>query len=439
MKKRIHTVVMLGMVIGTMLLAATGCGKTKNSDNTEDTGTDASIGTDTETVTGLSEAPENGAQPELWTPADYVSDELMAEADMWQSCDDTALAAVMRKAEAGEAVTICCIGGSITQGTISDGTSDSLIENKKCYADLFFSWWEHTFPDTEFKLINAGIGATDSYLGVHRVQKDVLDDHPDLVLVEFSVNDSDGIFYKKSYDNLVRKIAQSDSAPAVMLLFMGQTNGVSAQQSHVLVGFNYKLPMISYGNVINAMLENGIYTEKELSADTLHPSALGHTIAGEILSKYLNAVYLQRNDYAEPAPFDFEPLTKQSYADAGLLDSTDISVDSPGSFREEKSFDAFPNGWLCSEGEGELTVTLKCRNLGILYCKETDQTGGQFDVYIDGERVQTLDADFTGGWGRYADAKEVFVSEEETEHTIMIRKAEGSTGDVIAILGFLVS
>ena len=57
---------------------------------------------------------------------------------------------------------------------------------------------------------------------MHRVNKDVLEYEPDLVLVEFSVNDEDSLFYKKTYDNLVRKILLSDSRPAVMLLMVPQ-------------------------------------------------------------------------------------------------------------------------------------------------------------------------------------------------------------------------
>lgn len=107
-------------------------------------------------------------------------------ADQWPSCDDTALAAVMKKAGSKEKVVIACIGGSITQGMISDGSSDAQLSFKKPYADIFFEWWTDTFPDTEFEFVNAGIGGTDSYLGVHRVKKDVLEYEPDLVLVEFS-------------------------------------------------------------------------------------------------------------------------------------------------------------------------------------------------------------------------------------------------------------
>ena len=61
----------------------------------------------------------------LAPPTAFLSEEDMALADMWPDCDDRALGAVMRKAEANEEVTIVCIGGSITQGTISGGDKDN--------------------------------------------------------------------------------------------------------------------------------------------------------------------------------------------------------------------------------------------------------------------------------------------------------------------------
>lgn len=381
--------------------------------------------------------PENMQNAGIVPLTDYVSEEEMARADMWDSCDDTALAAVMKKAAAGEKVTIACIGGSITQGTISSGSDDSEVGFKKCYADLFFEWWSETFPDTEFEFINAGIGATDSYLAVHRVQKDVLDYHPDLVLVEFSVNDDGSAGSKITYDNLVRKILLSEDHPAVMLLFMGQTNGSTAQDVHVLIGFHYKLPMVSYTNVINDMIVNGVYTEKQLSGDTVHPSAMGHAITAEILWKYLNSVYAQMDSFGQPQLFDIEPVTYEGYLDAEILDSGNLTPDDLGTFEESSRFDAFPNDWTCEEGEGNLTFTVNCRNLGILYYCTTDGNGGQFEVYIDGEWAATLNADFSGGWGNYAETREVFTSDEAGEHTVVIRKAPDSTGDVFTLLGLL--
>lgn len=370
---------------------------------------------------------------------DYISEELYASADQWGSCDDRALAAVMKKAASGEKVTIACIGGSITQGTISKGSLDSEVGFNKSYADIFFMWWQENFPETEFEFINAGIGGTDSYLGVHRVQKDVLDYEPDLVLVEFSVNDADSQFYKKSYDNLVRKILLSDSSPAVMLLYMGQTNGATAQGSHVFIGFNYKLPMVSYSSLINDMMEQKVYTAAELSGDEVHPSALGHAVAGEILWKYLNNVYADADNYGEPEKFTAPAVTKDAYLNAWIADRENIIPDSLGTFTEKTVCSQFPGGWVCSEGEGGFTVTMTFQNLGILYYATVDGKSGQFDVFIDGERVHTIDGDFSGGWGNAITAEQVYTSQEEAEHTITIKKSPESSGEVFDLLGLLIS
>ena len=371
--------------------------------------------------------------------SNYVSSDELALADYWGLSKEESLARVMKKARAGEKVTIVVLGGSITQGTISSGSDDTKLENKTSYADIFFDWWEKTFPEVEFEFFNAGIGATDSYLGVHRVQADVLNYHPDLVLVEFAVNDSTTYFYEKSYDNLIRKILLSKDQPAVMLLFMGQTNGTSAQMNQSKIGYRYSLPMISYINVIEHMMEQGTYTKEDLSGDEVHPSALGHAIAGEVLWKYLNSVYAMVDSYEEPEVFNESPVTKECYLDAQILDRSNIEPDTLGSFVPSKVFETFPNNWTCQEGEGEITFTTNLKNLGIMYYYQTDGKGGQFDVFVDDKKVATLDADFSRGWGNYAKSMECYTSDVSAEHKIVIKKSPDSTGDVFTILGLLVS
>lgn len=432
------------LIAGSMLLTA--CGKK----GTEETQTNEKEQTAAENAkensgeeAGEAEQEETAENEQIYVGAtpltDYLTDEYMAKADYWAGCDDTALAAVMRKAQAGEKVTIACIGGSITQGTISNGSDDKDVPFKKCYADLYFKWWEDTFPDTEFEFINAGIGATDSYLAAHRVQKDVLDYEPDLVLVEFSVNDPDGYTYEKNYDNLVRRILKDDNHPAVMLLFMGQTNGSTSQGTHVKVGFNYSLPMVSYINVINAMMEDETFTNRQLSGDTVHPSALGHAITGEILWRYFNSVYEVLDIFGEPEIFDKPAETTECYMTATILDASNLTPTEYGSFEESNVFYNFPNDWTTTQGDGGITFELTFSRLGILFHKTIDGLSGQFEVLIDGESVRTLNADFSGEWGNCAEAMEVYVGTESMTHTVEIRKAEGSTGEVFSILGLLVT
>ena len=90
---------------------------------------------------------------------------------------------------------------------------------------------------------------------------------------------------------------------------MGQTNGATAEGIQSQIGSAYRLPMVTYINVIKAAMKYGTYPAKVLSGDTVHPSAVGHAMTGEILWRYLNGVYARRDSLPEPAPFDAPPVT----------------------------------------------------------------------------------------------------------------------------------
>ena len=353
-----------------------------------------------------------------------ISPEMYEQADMWASCDDSRLAAVMKKAQSKEKVVIACIGGSITQGVVSSGSKDKelldskVIEAKKPYADYYFEWWENSFPDTEFEFINAGIGGTSSYYGVHRVEEEVLKYNPDLVLVEFAVNDGADNFYQRSYDNLVRRILKSRNDCACIMLFMEQTNGISAQKNEVLIGFNYKVPMISYANAIEYCMDNKIYTDKDLAGDGVHPSALGHLLCGELLSQYLDNVNLTMDSYEEPKDFSDSPVTKECYMDASRVKLEDC-------------------GQILEDGTIEATATFS--RLGLAFNRTADGKSGAVDVYVDGQHVMKVDADFKNGWGAYIDSKEVYASDEYKEHTIELKKCDDSLDKEFKLEYFLIN
>lgn len=382
------------------------------------------------------EAPVE-AEPELAgvpLKTDYVTEEMYERATAFLEGDLTRLAKVMRKAQAGEEITVATIGGSITEGY-----SSSTFGN--CYATIFYSWWESCFPDTKVNYINAGIGGTPSYLGVHRVKQDVLDHNPDVVIVEFSVNDGADNFYKKSYDNLVRKIMLSENEPAVMLVFTTQEDGTNAQDNDALIGFKYRLPMISYGNAVLPSIENGEFTWADISPDNVHPNDRGHAIIGELLYTYLNDVYSRLDEIPEEVtPFDFGSLTKESYLNADMLGPEEITPSQLGSFKEARINTYFTKSWHTATGQESIIFeNVEAANIGICFQRTTDGTYGQYDVYVDGELVKTLDGDFKNGWGSAIESVEVYVSDEPALHTIEIKKTPESTADLFTVLRLLVS
>lgn len=189
---------------------------------------------------------------------------------------------VMLKAEKGEELTIGFLGGSITQGSLA-------TEPENTYTYRVFTWWEKAFPKAEFHYVNGGIGGTSSHYGVARAVTDVLMYQPDFVVVDFSVNDDGNAFFQETYEGLVRKLLNWDSAPAVLLLNnVFYDTGESAQEYHNAVGDWYHVPHVSIKDTLYRKIKDGVYTREELTPDGLHPNDKGHGLVAEEIICFWN-------------------------------------------------------------------------------------------------------------------------------------------------------
>ena len=112
----------------------------------------------------------------------------------------------MRRAMKGEKLTIGFFGGSITQGCLA-------TEHERAYSYRVFQWWKDTFPQAEISYVNGGIGGTTSYFGASRIWQDLLVYQPDVVVVDFSVNDREGqeAFFQETYEGVIRRILTCQS------------------------------------------------------------------------------------------------------------------------------------------------------------------------------------------------------------------------------------
>lgn len=416
------------LLCGTVL---TGCGK-KDVSGTDGTNGTESTGSTEETSAAANPAEGNDVDPSVPVNlAEGVSDKMYGRAIMSEG-NLARLAAAMKKARDGGEVTVGVIGGSITQGSLA-----SVPDN--CYASKFADWWRNKFPEAKVNFVNAGIGGTDSYLGVHRVDEQLLAYDPDVVIVEFSVNDTDKLMNSFSYESLVRKILSHSTEPAVMLLFTTMDNGTSMQDTHKATGQAYNLPMISYHDAVYPEVAAGTLAWADISPDNIHPNDAGHDIINQIVSRYLDGVYDRLDDIADE-PIKLTAKPSDYFAQAHTVSAADITpISSEGFEVVEKDFYAqFPNNWKTTSG-GSLTFEVECRNFGVFFMCTTDGKSGRYEVYVDGELKTVLDADFTGGWGNYGSAKSALLSTEATVHTVEIKPAEGSEGKGITILGLMVS
>lgn len=340
------------------------------------------------------------------------------------------LANVIKKLQAGEEVTVAYLGGSITQG--------SSAGDDKCYARLTTNWLEEQFPDATINYVRAGIGATGSYIGVHRADRDVLAYDPDLVFIDFSVNDTTErtATNKESYESLLRKLWKSESAPAIVTIAMTQQDGTSFQEYHGEIVKKYDIPMISYKNAILDVIDKGYIQWTDISDDNIHPNIPGHQVLTDLITNYLQSVIDNVDSITgEESNFDIaDPVTK--YENASVLTSADTEPKSLGGFAVKSGlFGNFSEAWMIRSTEGEfseddaIVFEAECNNVGILYGKLTSNAG-KAEIYVDDTLCATIDSDFSGGWGSYVEFMEVATDLGEGVHTIKIVPV--STGSAAA-------
>ncbi len=317
---------------------------------------------------------------------------------------------------------IAFLGDSITAG--SQASSDNQ------YTKVLQTWWEERFSFYA-SWNNAGIGATDSYLAVHRVDNDVLAEEPDIIFIEF-INDQDSEFYKSTMDSLVRKCLSMPNKPAVILIEMTMEDGTCPQNVHTQIAEAYDLPVISYHDAVLPEVQAGNIDWKEISPDNIHPNDVGHRMLGDMLINFISGVADKMDSAAEPTEFKADSPTGDKYHDATLADNSSplaVVTENDG-FDLESSPWNFQNGWRTITG-GSITFEIECKNLGMLYYKTINGESGVATITVDGTELMDLDADFTGGWGDYATNTELFATDEKKVHTVTISVPAGKKFEIL--------
>ena len=260
-----------------------------------------------------------------------MTTEPMKQRGLVSTGDVARIQAVLAKARRGEPICVAAIGGSITAG--GQNTKDP----ERRYVRQVAAWFEKTFPGLKVRFVNAGIGATNSGYGAARVQRDVIAHQPDLVIVEYAVNDSTGGEMDESYEGVLRQLLNSSTNRAVIALSFMHKDGKNAQAGQVALGRHYGLPMISFRDAVWPELQAGTIKWETIYDDVVHPNNEGHDIASELLRGFLasSLANLPKDDRGLPgiAPVP-APLKADTYERCVLLRAPD--------FKPVSS-----NGWTC--------------------------------------------------------------------------------------------
>jgi lysophospholipase L1-like esterase len=247
---------------------------------------------------------------------------------------------VFSKLKAGQDVRIAYFGGSITA---ANGWRVKTLK-----------WFKETYPTAKVGEIHAAIGGTGSDLGVFRCRQDVLRHKPDLVFVEFAVNDGgappDQIY--RCMEGIVRQIRTADPATDICYVYTLHTGmkkdyedgrcprSTAAQER---VADHYGLPSINVAMKIVEMAQAGklVYRKEKdadgkdkpvpegvmvFSGDECHPTDAAHQVYSDVITEGLKKM----EPAARPGPYPLKaPLVADHLEKARLVPLTPAMM-SPG-------------------------------------------------------------------------------------------------------------
>ena len=379
----------------------------------------------------------------------------MVEKSLMSTGNTTRLKQAIEKAKRGEDVTIAFIGGSITQGAVA-------LPLQNCYAYQAYLRFKSLFGQADkdhIHFIKAGVGGTPSELGMIRYERDVLragKAHPDIVIVEFAVNDADDETNGVSYESLVFRALTAINAPAVVLLFNVFFNDWNLQDRLAPIGTQYQLPMVSIKDAVVDQFyttkEHGhVLSKRQFFYDIYHPSNTGHTIIADCLA-YLFEQVAHCNQPTNDIDFNVSSVYGTDFAAIKLIDRItmpDSVTISRGGFSEidhelqaveldmnTHTTPQFPYNWshTSETGTDSFKLNILCKKLLLVFKDSGDNLFGQVDVLLNGQLIKQLNARDVK-WN-HCHTVLLINNIQTAEHDIEIKMSEGHEHKHFTILGF---
>jgi len=299
---------------------------------------------------------------------------------------------VMEKINKGETVKVAYLGGSITA---ANGWRPKTT-----------AWLAKTFPNAKFEEIHAAVGGTGSDLGVFRLAHDVLQHNPDLLFVEFAVNDGgaspENIW--KAMEGIVRQTWKANPKTDIVYTYTisealakdprdGKCcRSMSAMEQ--LADF-YNIPSINFAVPVLALEKAGKLLFAGTSApegvilfsgDSVHPHDAGHEI-------YLQAVAEAITAMKDSKPVNHAPKLEKHFIKGNYEDAKFVPITADllqGKWKTLDENDSLQRsfgkrlGAIYHSGEPGSKLTFKFKGTQAKVYDLLGPNGGQVIVTIDG-------------------------------------------------------
>ncbi len=181
----------------------------------------------------------------------------------------------------GEELTIAALGDSLTYGWM-------VTKGYICFLREMIS---EKYHGTKINFINSGSPGDTARGGLYRVYEDVLRHKPDLVFVQFGLNDAYTGFTPESFRQHLSSIIEEIKAkPDIEIILLTSVpvkdalESVTAEKIYEMIiqcGEEYNIPVVRVHEYWNNKIEAGVNWNSLVQADGVHPTEEGYRLMAE--------------------------------------------------------------------------------------------------------------------------------------------------------------
>lgn len=309
------------------------------------------------------------------------------------------------------------MGGSVTQGFAVDHVQPeaypAMLTKALCAAGI---------PAEATVCAEAGMGSMQGNL---LADDYLLAQKPDLVFLEFAINETTLRPSVIAFESLLRKILTQPEPPVVCLFLIRNVNDYNCESFMLPLAEHYHLPCVRLRPGLNAALERGVLQWSDYGDAESHPNPDGHRLLAECLLHMLKTAQARPDEAPLPLP---EP-----WLDAPFIHMRYLRPEADCAFVQTEAeiisrwHPYFPAAWKLTAEQDTLEITADCRALVLFYETNRLPEYGDCGVSENGEPLNppVLHGNSIYGWGN-ARFDVVFCEETAAAHHITLKRTDGS-------------
>jgi len=237
----------------------------------------------------------------------------------------------IKKIFSNRQITIMFFGGSITEGATTFPSSGVNIDGKTfaesfniktdCWREITYKWLKNKFErfPGQFRQVNAAIGGTGSLFGAIRFNDHVAPYRPDLIFIDFAVNDN-GVSTLSQYQpyakkslfrsiwSIIKRLYELNPDIAIFMPLTTFRKAIGKQYTEWTEAMkksaelykvfcnNFRIPYLSvydayYNNKLDNIQTVKLYMGEDSPGNAVHPSKYGHKIIAQSVCNCLDKLF----------------------------------------------------------------------------------------------------------------------------------------------------